>query len=332
VYRWHVACSLRNLAEEIVKFLGLTFTPAFLDVLSQTYQDLAECGEMDPQLLATVSLREHAYDAARCLDWPSYAPAKFEPSDFVFASAIRRSQGTYLPLETGGDNGTPLRGRRPGQIGGGGSGGGSGSGSGDGHEDGPPFGSAAHGEADSVGWKLFMSCLTIMEEIETSAWITPQKLAPNRTRDIEGRRQHVAAHATIVDLDWTPFFLEFAAPSRPVLLFHGTRRHSLSDFEQGIFPRGVANTLSPGAAFCTANSASHALIHASHVKLSKGDWDTCCLFEFHLDVEVLLGRALPPDLGTPFRVRTFRDMPEDDAALLAVSVLYLPFALLTSLR
>jgi hypothetical protein len=316
VCRWNVACSLRNLAEEIVKFLGLIFTPAFLDLLSKTYQDLAECGEIDSQLLATVSLREHAYDAARCLDWPSYAPAKFEASDFVFADAIRRLQSTHSPLETGGDSGMPLS-RGPEQIGGDGGGG-------DGNEDGPPSGSVAHGEVDSAGWEQFTSCYRTMEDIETSARKNPTEGVLNG--DIERRRQHVAAHDTIIDLDSMPFFLEIASPSRPVVLFHGTRRHWLSEFGQGITPPALANTLSPGPAFYTSNSASHALIHASHVKRSEGVWDTCCLFEFHIDIEVVLVRASPPDLGTPFRVRTFPDTPEDEAALFTVSVLYLPFA------
>jgi hypothetical protein len=65
-----IACS----ASEILAFLGLVCTPAFLAVLRQSFDDLSRLGILDPQLLANLSLEEHAAEAALCLDWLSYAP------------------------------------------------------------------------------------------------------------------------------------------------------------------------------------------------------------------------------------------------------------------
>jgi hypothetical protein len=73
-------------------------------------------------------------------------------------------------------------------------------------------------------------------------------------------------------------------------------------------------------AFYATNSASHALLHCSHVHPAAYERGSSCLFVFQVDVGVLLGRAAPPDSDAPFHVRVFGGTTEEDASLLEVSV------------
>jgi hypothetical protein len=137
----------------------------------------------------------------------------------------------------------------------------------------------------------------------------------------EQQRPDISTNSVISDLDASPFTLQLDPPARHATLFHGTIQSNLGRFKLfGISPSHWPTTQSLGPAFNTSNSASHALMHASHVHLRLSDKDASCLFAFQIDLDVLLGRTAPAGFASPFQVRVFEDTAADDTRLLEVSV------------
>lgn len=103
--------------------------------------------------------------------------------------------------------------------------------------------------------------------------------------------------------------------SRKVLLYHGTRSSSLSQFKKrGIDPPPRRNEFSRDTAFYVSNSIRHAYEHPMHTHPARCIADPICVLVFELDASVLNGLKPPQGETSSLTVLWFLDTQEKTPA------------------